>query len=386
MDAKYHCLWQFQPKVQTIHECTKSSIRMTMMKTLSMLGLIFFGVFMVSVKSVLADIINIKTDAPQTYVVKKDDTLWDISNLFLDQPWLWPELWRNNTQIENPHLIYPGDVLFLRYVDGEPVMDIARDKTLILLTPESVTKTKPSAIGVLPWKVLDPYFKNDSIIDIEAYNALPRLLGNNEGTSTFVKQDFVLSHKQASAATNYTIIRKGKLLKDGDGGVIGYQVKNVGEVEVINQSSGKQQIVRVVKSNREARSGDKLRPVERVDNPDLILQASTTQIGQIVSNIEDRSLIGKRDVVVISLGASDVELGMVMGIYGKGPAILDSENPQYAMGQNPVKELFSGAERLEQPAFKIGELVIFKTFDNASYAWITKADKHMKGGEYLGQP
>jgi hypothetical protein len=274
----------------------------------------------------------------------------------------------------------------LRYVDGEPVMDIARDKTLILLTPESVTKTKPSAIGVLPWKVLDPYFKNDSIIDIEAYNALPRLLGNNEGTSTFVKQDFVLSHKPASAATNYTIIRKGKLLKDGDGGVIGYQVKNVGEVEVINQSSGKQQIVRVVKSNREARSGDKLRPVERVDNPDLILQASTTQIGQIVSNIEDRSLIGKRDVVVISLGASDVELGMVMGIYGKGPAILDSENPQYAMGQNPVKELFSGAERLEQPAFKIGELVIFKTFDNASYAWITKADKHMKGGEYLGQP
>jgi hypothetical protein len=386
MDAKYHCLWQFQPEVQATHEYTKSSIRMTMMKTLSMLGLIVFGVFMISAKSAWADIINIKADAPQTYVVKKDDTLWDISNLFLDQPWLWPELWRNNTQIENPHLIYPGDVLRLRYVDGQPVMDIARDKTLILLTPESQTKAKPSPIGVLPWKVLDPYFKNDSIIDIKAYNALPRLLGNNEGTSTYVKQDFVLSHKPVGTDTNYTIIRKGKLLKDDDGDVIGYQVKNVGEVELVNPNSSKQQIVRIVKSNREARSGDKLRPVQRVDNSDLILQASTTQIGRIIANIEDRSLIGKRDVVVISLGDSDVELGMVMGIYAQGPAILDSEEPKYVMGQSPVEELFSGGERVDQPAFKIGELVIFKTFDNASYAWITKADKHMRGGEYLGQP
>jgi hypothetical protein len=96
-------------------------------------------------------------------VVKKGDTLWDISNLFLDQPWLWPELWRNNTQIENPHLIYPGDVLRLRYVDGQPVMELVRDKKAISLTPESKTTTKPSPIGVLPWKVLAPYIRNDSV-------------------------------------------------------------------------------------------------------------------------------------------------------------------------------------------------------------------------------
>lgn len=364
----------------------KSSIRMTMMKKLSMLSLIFFGIFMVSIKSALADIINIKTDAPQTYVVEKGDTLWDISNLFLDQPWLWPELWRNNTQIENPHLIYPGDVLRLRYVDGQPVMEIVRDKKSMSLSPGSVTRTKPSPIGVLPWKMLGPYFKNDSIIDLEAYDALPRLLGDSEGTTTFVKKDFVLSHKPVNADTNYTIIRKSKLLKDEEGNVIGYQVKNVGEVELMNTGSGKQQIVRLVKSNREARPGDKLRPVESIDTSDLVLQASTTQMGRIIANIEDRSLIGKRDVVVISLGAADVNPGMVMGIYAQGPAILDSEKPRYAVGQSAVKDLFSASERVEQPAFKIGELIIFKTFDNASYAWITQADKHMQGGEYLGKP
>lgn len=351
-----------------------------------MLGLIIFGIFIISVKSALADIINIKTDAPQTYVVKKGDTLWDISNLFLDQPWLWPELWRNNTQIENPHLIYPGDVLRLRYVDGQPVMEIVRDKPRISLSPESVNKVKPSPIGVLPWKVLGPYFKNDSIIDLEAYDALPQLLGNNEGTTTFVAKDFILSHKPVDADTNYTIIRKGKLLEDTEGNVIGYQVKNVGEVELMQAGSNKQQIVRVVKSNREARQGDKLRPVEVFDNNDLVLQASTDQMGRIIANIEDRSLIGKRDVVVISLGASDVEPGTVMGIYAQGPTILDGDKAQYKLGQSAVKELFSTSDQVEQPAFKIGELVVFKTFENASYAWITQADKHMQGGEYLGKP
>ena len=359
---------------------------MTMIKKLSMLGLIVFGTFMISVKSALADIINIKTDAPQTYVVKKGDTLWDISNLFLDQPWLWPELWRNNTQIENPHLIYPGDVLRLRYVDGQPVMEIVRDKPKLSLSPESVTKTKPSPIGVLPWKALGPYFRNDSIVAVDTYNELPQLLGNNDGATTFIAKDFVLSHKPMGTDTNYTIIRKSKLLKDTEGNELGYQIRNIGEVELMKSGSGNQQIVRVIKSNREARQGDKLHPVEVFDNSDLILKASTDQIGRIIANIEDRSLIGKRDVVVISLGSSEVEPGTIMGIYAQGPTILDGEKPKYKLGMSAVTELFSGTERVEQPAFKIGELVIFKTFENASYAWVTEADKHMQGGEYLGKP
>jgi hypothetical protein len=359
---------------------------MTMIKKISMLSLIIFGVFLLSVKSALADIINIRTDAPQTYVVKKDDTLWDISNLFLDQPWLWPELWRNNTQIENPHLIYPGDVLRLRYVDGQPVMELARDKKSISLSPESVTKVKPSPIGVLPWKALGPYFKNDSIVDVDAYNVLPKLLGGSEGTTTFVKRDFVLSHKPVDTSKNYEIIRKLKLLKNHEGNVIGYQVKNVGEVEVMDSNAGKQQIVRVVHSNREARPGDKLRPVTSMDGSDLVLKAATTQLGRIIANIEERSLISKRDVVVIDLGSAEVDPGMVLGIYAQGPAIHDGEKLRYEHKKSAMKELLTPGERIEQPAFKIGELVVFKTFNNASYAWVTKASKHMKGGEFLGQP
>jgi hypothetical protein len=63
---------------------------------------------------------ELNNDHPTTYVVKKGDTLWDIAGRFLKKPWLWPEIWQANPQVENPHLIYPGDVLSLVYLDGEP--------------------------------------------------------------------------------------------------------------------------------------------------------------------------------------------------------------------------------------------------------------------------
>src|SRR5262245_44043543 len=63
----------------------------------------------------------LRPDAPKSYVVKRGDTLWDISSMFLKDPWLWPEVWIINPQVENPHLIYPGDTLALAFgANGNP--------------------------------------------------------------------------------------------------------------------------------------------------------------------------------------------------------------------------------------------------------------------------
>ncbi|WP_162949476.1 LysM peptidoglycan-binding domain-containing protein, partial [Pseudomonas aeruginosa] len=64
--------------------------------------------------------VDLREGHPDRYTVVRGDTLWDISGKFLRQPWKWPELWHANPQIQNPHLIYPGDTLSLVYVDGQP--------------------------------------------------------------------------------------------------------------------------------------------------------------------------------------------------------------------------------------------------------------------------
>ena len=72
----------------------------------------------------IAETVTLNADRPDQYVVQKGDTLWDISAQFLQEPWYWPTIWDVNPQIENPHLIYPGDVVSLTFKDGQPMLTV----------------------------------------------------------------------------------------------------------------------------------------------------------------------------------------------------------------------------------------------------------------------
>lgn len=336
--------------------------------------------------TIAAQSITIRDNAPATYTVKKDDTLWDIASLFLDQPWLWPELWRTNTQIENPHLIYPGDVLVVKMVNGQPIMQVERDKKRLTLTPNTIKENKPAPIGMLPWDTIASYINQNELLEESEFEDLPYLLGNQAGSMRFVNDDLVLSRRYGRPDDQYRIIRKQDTVTNMAGNVIGIQVHHVADAAMVEDLASSQWLVKLQAANFEAQRGDKLYAGDFRAIPDMKLQAADTQRGHVIGNLHSYTLLGKHDVVIVDLGARRVAPGTVMGIYAQGPDIIDAEAPRYADESNVVKSVFEDGSTVVQPAIKIGELVIFKTFEQASYGIITRAGDLVKRGAIVARP
>src|SRR5678815_5706305 len=97
-----------------------------------------------------ATAVEMRGDHPDTYVVQRGDTLWDIAGRFLKRPWLWPEIWQANPQVRNPHLIYPSDVLSLAYLDRMAVQEGPRNG---------------APINAIPLAAVEPFLKKLRVVD-----------------------------------------------------------------------------------------------------------------------------------------------------------------------------------------------------------------------------
>ena len=138
--------------------------------------------------------LTIKQGAPEAYVVVKGDTLWDISAMYLDSPWLWPRLWQVNPEIENPHLIYPGDKLSLVWINGEPVLSL---KPVIKLSPKIRVSEKKAVPTVNEGLVL-PYLQSDRLVEQQDIQSAQRVLGTSDGKRFLSGEDrlFISGNQQ----------------------------------------------------------------------------------------------------------------------------------------------------------------------------------------------
>src|SRR5699024_4653684 len=111
--------------------------------------------------------VQLKNDHPDTYIVVKGDTLWDISAKFLSKPWKWPEIWHANPQVANPHLIYPGDRLRLAYIDGQPRMELDRRVSRAAVAPAAEVRrtAMADAIPTIPLEAINSFLLNNRIVD-----------------------------------------------------------------------------------------------------------------------------------------------------------------------------------------------------------------------------
>ena len=131
--------------------------------------------------SVFSQEVDLQADHPDTYTVVRGDTLWGIAERFLQNPWLWPEIWQANPQIENPHLIYPGDQVSLVYLDGQPRLAVKRgDRPTVHLSPQIRSTPRAEAIKPIKLEDIQHYLSKRAILSEEEIADLPYVVGVEE--------------------------------------------------------------------------------------------------------------------------------------------------------------------------------------------------------------
>ncbi|XOV80064.1 MAG: LysM peptidoglycan-binding domain-containing protein [Aestuariibacter sp.] len=333
---------------------------------------------------------EIKPSAPDIYIVKKGDTLWSIASMYLDQPWNWPVLWQNNDEIQNPHLIYPGDrILLSRLADGKPQLSIVRaNKIVKKLSPKTrITAKQDAPLPTLQWSEIVPHFQYDLMLDEERYQQLPYLLGNQHGEVRFSTGDMVLGkHNLNSDAPHYIVRKVGEVL-NSEGDSLGLLVKQIAMAEASTVTLPEQMLVSVSVSRSEAKRGDRLLQQNSLpQKQNLELVAATTQRGQIVGSLQDRAMLGKYDIAIIDLSEIEVSSGTVLGIYSQGPDIIDDEPIRYVKSGDGGSTFIFDDNNIEQPALKVGEMLVIKTFAKASFALIVSSTDVIRKGAFVGKP
>lgn len=345
-----------------------------------------------------ADVLQVRENAPQRYVVKKGDTLWDLSAIYLEEPWLWRKLWGWNPQIENPHLIYPGDVLSLTYdSEGNPKLTV--NSKVIKLSPKIRTKTKSKeAIPTLPLRIIRPYISYGQSLKGEYLDSLPYVMGSTSNSKNWLDGQKVYVSKPLDENQNYAIYRKGQAYVDPHSEeIIGFETALVATAEVVRQgdSQGNPATLLVTSSFTEIKAGDKVLPANEGQMQPVFFKISQPQgdiDATIIASPSQYSEYSKYDIVVINRGHNaDAKVGNMLDIYHRSPTVVnDPDNPKYLEDSSRFSKMVGsvfgqstdGSGTIQQmPKEKIGEMMIFKVYDNLSYAFVTTASKPIKVGD-----
>ena len=349
-------------------------------------------------------------NAPDSYIVKRGDTLWAISGVFLKTPWRWPELWGMNLQdITNPHRIYPGQQLYLDKSNGRAVLRMRQASSD--MPPNGTVRVSPrtryesladSSIPTLSANAIEPFLAEPLIVDAVAFAEAPRIVATQEGRVLLSRGDRAYARGVSGAGVgkplsdekgqplNYRIFRNATPLKDPTtNAILGYEAQFVGKAELVRGESVRQvtdkdgklqsQIVPatidLVAAKEEMRVGDRLIAEPERMSQSYVPRAPTTPIsGQIVSVYGSAvTYASENQVVVVNRGIRDgLERGHVMAILKDGERLQDKTD--------------SARPQIKLPNERNGLLMVFRTFDQLSYALVLQITDGVKVGDRFANP
>ncbi len=304
---------------------------------------------------------------PDSYVVQRGDTLWDIASMFLRDPWLWPEIWQINPQIENPHLIFPGDILSLAYLgDGRPVVQLERGPQTAggfeRLSPRVRSQPLEEAINTIPYETIQAFLSRPRVLEKDDLDDLPYIVAHREGLIGSAGRDVYARGTDAPVGSVYNIVEKGEKLVDPDTRrTLGWEGIYVGQGRI--DRTGDPSTVRLIESEREAVVGNYLMEEEDVKPMNFLPHAPDSDIeGRIISVLSGVSLIGQYNVVVINRGENaGLEPGHVLRVYQTGRTVHDE------FGRGPF------GDKVRLPDEPAGTMMVFRTTPRISYALIMEA-------------
>lgn len=310
---------------------------------------------------------------PERYTVVRGDTLWGVAERFLRDPWRWPEIWKGNPGIQNPHLIYPGDIIVLRYVGGNPELHLERGHgvgTTVRLSPEIRSSAMLHAIPTIPVDSIRQFLTQPRVVSREEMEKAPYVLTGADEHVIMGAGDKLYARGIAQPdIQRYMLYRLGAAYRDAPAGIVstadedilGYEAQYVGDAGLVR--SGDPATLTILRSKSEVRRGDRLLPTDEQELEQTFQPhaPSADTEGRIIAIANGVARIGQGQIVVLNLGNQQgIEVGHVLAVYQAGDNISD-----------PISK--KRGDRVTLPDEQTGIVMVFRTYERVSYALVMKA-------------
>jgi hypothetical protein len=332
---------------------------------------------------------ELRENAPDSHTVKSGDTLWDISKLFLKSPWRWPELWGMNfEEVKNPHLIYPGQILYLDKRNGRASLRVGKpvgNSNPNKLLPGIRSSNLQSNIPAVSMAQIEPFLNEAVIFDTDSLNSAPRIVAAQDGRVMLSKGELAYVRGDLGDQTNFRLFREPKALRDpSTQKILGFEAAYLGAAELTRKGDGTgaaskaQDIVpdtfTITNVRQEIRAGDRLSPVPPRDFATYAPHAPQTPVmGQIASVYGEAVTAGQNQIVSINKGKVDgMEPGHILALWRDGARLKDATDPK--------------KPEIKLPDERHGTLFVFRVFNNMSYALILTVKDPVNVGDRFTQP
>lgn len=369
----------------------------------------------------MAQDVSIRSDHPDEYIVVKGDTLWDISGRFLEHPWQWPAIWHANTQIENPHLIYPGDVISLVYIDGQPRLVVNGNKKTVRLSP-GIREVKRDPIPPIEWDAIKSFVTNARVLLPGSFSELPYVVANESQRGLATTKDLTYVRElDGRLGEEFAIVRLRNIYYDDNGvmkrakhrrygehmrledeypgdfwdatmnwrkknpPVLGYEFWDIAVGRLVKQ--GDPATLEIQGGRTEVKQGDYILPIDDHEYDPQLLPHAMDMVPdgiEVIALTQARYGAGHYQVIVISAGKNQgVEPGHVFSAFRPGKRVQDEV--KYPTGSWEDQKTLNG-DKVTLPDQFSAHILVFRVFDEVSYALIMGGERPVRRFDKLRHP